>query len=259
MERSSNTPDQRLRSIFTTPERLEELKAIAPSDMNPRRLISSYCAEMRADRKLAAQSLDLHAGALLQCARLGLAPGAQRHVYLIPQRGTIDVVPSYKGLIVQLKRSGEVVSVEARCVYACDHFEVQAGTERKIDHRPDLKTQSPETMIAVYAIAMFKDGSHQFEYLRRSDVEEVRRSSRGASSPSSPWVKWFSQMAKKTAIKRLIQVIGIDASDLAASIHADNVSEGYEQKQEQARALSHPLAHARRHSDQSPQNEEETP
>lgn len=248
-----NTPDQRLRSIFTAPERLQELRAIAPSDLNTRRLISAYCAEIRTDRKLAAQSLDLHACALLQCARLGLVPGPQKHVYLIPQRGTIDVVPSYKGLIVQLKRSGEVVSVEARCVYACDHFEIHAGTDRRIEHRPDLSTQSPDTMIAVYAIAMFKDGSHQFEYLRRSDVDEVRSASRGGESSSSPWVRWFPQMAKKTAIKRLIQVIGIDSADMAASMYADSVSDGYatqppDPQNDQDRQPLHPLAHARRHS-----------
>lgn len=256
--------DQRLRSIFTAPERLNELKAIAPADVNPRRLISAYCAEIRADRKLATQSLDLHAAALTQCARLGLVPGPARHVYLIAQRGTIDVVPSYKGLIVQLKRSGEVVSVEARCVYSCDHFEIHAGTDRRIDHRPDLATQSPDTMIAVYAIATFKTGAHQFEYMRRSDIDEVRRASRGGDSPSSPWVKWFAQMAKKTAIKRLIQVIGIDSADIVAGIYADNVADGYEQPSQpvqvaQDRQPLHPLSHARRHSAPEPQTEQDAP
>ena len=249
-----DTPDQRLRSIFSAPDRLDELRAIAPSDINPRRLISAYCAEIRNDRKLGSASLDLHASALLQCARLGLVPGPQRHVYLILQRGTIDVVPSYKGLILQLKRSGEVVSVEARCVYACDHFEVHAGTDRRIDHRPDLTAQDPASMIAVYAVATFANGTHQFEYMRKSDIDAVKSASRGADSGASPWTRWYPQMAKKTAIKRLIQVIGIDSADIAASIYADDASDGYaDQSAEPARPAvddgRHPLAGARKHSE----------
>tara|TARA_R110001599_G_scaffold7157_6_gene35247 strand:- start:1549 stop:2340 length:792 start_codon:yes stop_codon:yes gene_type:complete len=253
--------DQRLRAIFSSAERLNELRAIAPSDINPRRLLSAYCAEIRNDRKLQAQTLDLHAGALLQCARIGLVPGAQRHVYLIPQRGTIDVVPSYKGLIVQLKRSGDVVSVEARCVYDCDHFVVHAGTERKIEHIPDLKLQAPDSMIAVYAVATFADGTFQFEYMRKSDIDEVKKASRGADSGASPWSKWYPQMAKKTAIKRLIQVIGIDSADLAASLYADDRSDGYVEKPQEAAVAvvdedgvveEHPLANAHRHSENKP-------
>ena len=258
-------PDQRLRVILLQPDRLAEIKAIAPPDLNPRRLISAYCANMRNDRRLNAESLDLHAAAIMQCARLGLVPGAQRHVYIIPQRGTVDVVPSYRGLIVQLKRSGAVSSVEARCVYACDHLIVHAGTDRRIEHRPDLTTQAPQNMIAVYAIAAFAGGACQFEYMRRSDIDDVKRAGRGSSGPSSPWVRWFPQMAKKTVIKRLISVIGIDSADIAAGIYADDAADGYADaptatpRNDHAGAEAHPLAGSRRHSAPVPDAEPGAP
>ena len=41
------------------------------------------------------------------------------------------------------------------------------------------------------------------ELMNMSEVEKCRAVSRGSSSPHSPWVKWFDQMAKKTVIHRI--------------------------------------------------------
>ena len=36
-----------------------------------------------------------------------------------------------------------------------------------------------------------------------AEIEKCRQVSRASSSPHSPWVKWFDQMAKKTVIHRI--------------------------------------------------------
>ena len=36
-----------------------------------------------------------------------------------------------------------------------------------------------------------------------SDIDKCRQVSKASSSPHSPWVKWFDQMAKKTVIHRI--------------------------------------------------------
>ena len=56
--------------------------------------------------------------------------------------------------------------------------------------------------LGVYAIAVYPDGSIDFEVLEISDIETCRSVSK---NPNGVWKKWYNEMAKKSAIRRLFK------------------------------------------------------
>ena len=54
----------------------------------------------------------------------------------------------------------------------------------------------------VYAVAVTTNEGEYYEVMSMSDIDNCRQVST-SSSPHSPWVKWFDQMAKKTVIHRI--------------------------------------------------------
>jgi recombination protein RecT len=143
-------------------------------------------------------------GALMSSAQLGLEPGPLGHFYLTPRRlkGEWQVVPiiGYKGMVELARRSGRLLSIEARPVKEDDAFEFEYGLNERLVHRPALSGDRGRT-IAFYGIAKFLDGGHQFEVMSRADVEERR--DRGAAGNDGPWKTDFDAMGAKTVIRQL--------------------------------------------------------
>jgi recombination protein RecT len=150
-------------------------------------------------------------GAVIQCAQLGLEPGVLGMAYLIPfknnKAGTVEVqfLPGYRGLLALARRSGEISTIQAHCVYAEDAFTRRYGLEPKLDHVPSDKADRGE-ITHVYAIARLKDGGVQFETMTRAEVDKHRdRYSRAAKS--GPWQTEYPEMAKKTVLRRLCKLL----------------------------------------------------
>ena len=81
-------------------------------------------------------------------------------------------------------------------------FDYELGTAPKITHKPCI-TGDRGKPICVYAIAVTTNEGAYYEVMSMSDIDKCRAVSKASSSPHSPWVKWFDQMAKKTAIHRI--------------------------------------------------------
>lgn len=159
-------------------------------------------------------------GAVIQCAQLGLEPGgAMGHAYLIPFENRkknvteVQFIVGYRGMIDLARRSGQIVSLNARAVHANDHFSYRYGLEETIEHVPAAGPRGELTH--VYAVAKLKDGGVQFEVLARSEIEEIRNGSQGYKMAKrydrtdTPWIAHFEEMAKKTAIRRLFKYLPV--------------------------------------------------
>lgn len=159
-------------------------------------------------------------GAVIQCAQLGLEPGGTMgHAYLIPfenrKRGTTDVqfIIGYRGMLDLARRSGQIVSISAREVCANDKFAYRYGIDETIEHVPAEGTRGELTH--VYAVAKLRDGGVQFEVLTRAQIEDIRNASQGYKTAvkfnrtDSPWISHFTEMAKKTAIRRLFKYLPV--------------------------------------------------
>jgi recombination protein RecT len=122
-------------------------------------------------------------------------------------------MPMVTGIIKRVRNSGEITKINAYVVYKNDSFKVRYGLDPDIKHEPNF--EEPGKPIGAYAIARFKDGLDDFEFMPVADIEGIRKRSR--SPDKGPWSTDWSEMARKTVIRRLAKRLPM-SSDLASVI-----------------------------------------
>lgn len=201
-----------------------QLRAALPRHMTPERMARIATTEMRKVPKLAQCDPMSFLGAVIQCAQLGLEPGnALGHAYILPfekrrkvgnqwqtERVEAQVIIGYRGMIDLARRSGQIVSIDARAVYEGDHFDCKLGLDARLEHEPDWQNpnrSAPDKLRFVYAVAKLKDGGIQFDVMSRAEVDGVR--ARSKSADNGPWVTDYSAMALKTVVRRLFKFLPV--------------------------------------------------
>jgi recombination protein RecT len=119
----------------------------------------------------------------------------------------VQYMPMVAGIRKKVYQSGEITSLVARVARENDHFDVVYGDEERIEHKPNLFNAGE--MIAVYAIATYRDGSKAREVMTIDDVNRIRAISR--SPEKGPWKDHYEEMAKKTVIRRLSKSLPLSA------------------------------------------------
>lgn len=215
-------------ALLVDPKIKAQMQLALPKHVTADRLARVALTEVRRNPALARCDQISFLGALMTCAQLGLEPGGPLgHAYLIPfenrkaNRTEVQFIVGYRGMIDLARRSGQIVSIEARPVYEGDAFEVSLGLASNLRHVPDFDNPNrvqPDKLRFVYAVAKLKDGGVQFEVMSRREVEAVRAQFRAGSS--GPWVTHFEAMALKTVVRRLFKWLPISV-ELATAIEAD--------------------------------------
>lgn len=139
-------------------------------------------------------------GALLKCARAGLAPDGI-HAHLIPFGKEVTAIFDWKGVVDLASRNGIEVIPKVVCEY--DKFEVSEddGNGKTVVHHT-WGQGNRGTITGYYSRARkVKDGTVDYEFMSRDEVEETRKNYSNARN-SKAWEKSFDEMAKKTVIKR---------------------------------------------------------
>ncbi len=223
-----------LKSLLTSPKFLAELQAVIPAHMKPEKLVKIALVAASRNPLLLQCSQASILKSLMVAGQLGLEPdGTLGSAYLVPymNRKTgqyeAQLIPGYRGLIDLARRSGQIRNISARVVYEKDKFEVHFGTEDRIIHEPSWE-ENPGKLKAVYAVAWFKDGSFQAEFMTRAQVDAIR--ARSMASGSGPWASDYDEMARKTVVRRLCKYLPL-SPELAAAVELDNLAEsGGDQK-----------------------------
>lgn len=200
-----------------------EIQRALPRHMDSDRLARIAITTLRQNPGLGKCTPASFLGALMTCSQLGLEPGPLGEAYLVPFGNEVTFIPGYRGLIKLAWQSGQMSSIAAHVVHEQDEFDFEYGLEPFLRHKPTM-TGDPGAVIAVYAAATFKNGGNAFVVMSRADVEEIRKSSRSGSSGSSPWVKHWDAMARKTAIRQLIRYLPL-SSELENLARADSLDE----------------------------------
>jgi recombination protein RecT len=154
-------------------------------------------------------------GGLMQAAQLGLEVADVRgQAYLVPRwdgkdrcyKATFQL--GYRGMIDLAARGGITVTVDDICEH--DQYDFERGTNAYLRHKPTLANRGP--IIAYYAVATFADGRPPaFVVLGRGEAEAHR--DRFASTRSKEgeiygtWVEHFDAMARKTAVRKLLNYL----------------------------------------------------
>lgn len=154
--------------------------------------------------------------AVVSASSLGLSIGGQfgSEAYLVPYGRQCQLIVSYRGMISLARRSGQISTIEAHCVYENDGFEYSLGLNPKLQHSPH-RGQDRGELVAVYAIARFREeGVYQLEVMWRHEVDQIRKLSR--SGNSGPWKDHFDEMARKTVVRRLAKYLPLSADMVRA-------------------------------------------
>lgn len=215
--------------LLTDPTVKAQMALALPKHMTADRLARIALTEVRKVPALGRCDQASFLGAIMQCASLGLEPGgALGHAYLLPfenrKKGVTEVqfIVGYRGMIDLARRSGQIVSIEARTVHQADKFRVALGLDPRLEHEPAWEADDRGPLRFVYAVAKLHGGGVQFEVMSRAEIEKVRAQSKAGQY--GPWVSHFEEMAKKTVIRRLFKYLPVSI-EIARAVGLDEQAE----------------------------------
>lgn len=161
--------------------------------------------------------------ALIDAAALRLPIDGTGQAYLVPFNKkasgggyvkSCQLIIGYKGLISLAFRSNRVSSVYSELVYTGDEFAVRLGTEPSITHVPKFGPgRNAAAVIAGYAVLKMKDGGFMFDVMTVEEIDAVRKRSK-SSGDYGPWSTDWSEMARKTVLRRLLKKAPISTEDV---------------------------------------------
>lgn len=198
----------------------KDLAAYARNNVNPATMIRLAVYQFANDDKLAKCRPETFYTALITAAQLGLEPsGIRGEAYLVPFKGSVQLIPGWRGLIKLALRSKAVSSIYSHVVREGDDFVVTLGTDVAIHHKPTMNGGPDRDIIAAYAVAKLADGSVDVEVM---DADELRRlrefATKNGTSPA--WTEWEDQMFRKAPIRRLCKRLPL-GDDYFAAAHLD--------------------------------------
>lgn len=222
-----------------------EISKMLPKHLNAERLLKVAQIAATTTPALAECEVASLVGAIGQCAQMGLEPNTiLGHAYLVPfntkrkdLNGTekwvksVQVIIGYKGLIDLARRSGQIVSISAHEVCQNDKFELVYGLNEKLNHQPYFEERG--NIIGFYAVAHLKDGGHCFEFMSVKQVIEIMNESQ-SKGKYGPWKDNFSEMGRKTVIRRLAKYLPLSI-EFQTAVALDGMAEaGKDQKLDDA-------------------------
>ena len=198
-------------------------KQMAQSVMdNDPQFVKRVCAYM-ANAALKAPTLynankDSIIKVMLDCCAFGIEPNG-RDAYVLPYKsryGTqAQLIISYQGYITLAMKSERISSIRSELVCENDQFSWHNG---HIEHTIDWLKPRGE-MVAVYAVALWKDGHEDVAVLTKAECDATRARSR--AKDSGPWVTDYGEMCRKTSVRRLAKYLPLSPAAVAA-IAADD-------------------------------------
>jgi recombination protein RecT len=210
-------------------DRAAEFKMVLPAHITPEKLQRTILTAVQQSPALLDCERRSFLTSCMKAAQDGLLPDGREGV-IAPFNHrfkdgdgwhTIKIaqyMPMVFGLRKKILQSNEVVDLFTTVVFRQEleagRFIYEEGTERTLRHKPILDAgfvPHDDDIIAAYSVATFKDGSKSFEVLKRYEIEQIREASQTGAQydakgnrreAKGPWVEWFAEMAKKSAIRR---------------------------------------------------------
>ncbi len=161
---------------------------------------------------------------IINAAELGLDfTPAKGHAYLVPYKNVATFMPGYRGMIDLAKRSGTVSRIEAHVVHKNDEFRLEYGLNPVLEHKPVIEGD-PGAVVGAYAIAWFKDGETQHEFMTRKQLDAIRK----RAKTDYIWKSDEEEMQRKTVVRRLFKYLPC-SPDLEKAMEYDNEITGIEE------------------------------
>jgi recombination protein RecT len=212
--------------------RLEQFRTALPSHISVEKFQQTVLAAVRNSPELLAADRRSFINSVLKAAQDGLMPDGHEAALVIyntrhkdPQRGWVTLrlvqyLPMVFGIQKKIRASGEIKKIETGIVYQQEldagRFVYEQGSNPTLRHKPlldrDFKPTDDDIALA-YSKATFDDDdeTESYEVMRRWEIDKVREASTAGATldrngqpreAKGPWVDWFSEMARKTVLRR---------------------------------------------------------
>jgi recombination protein RecT len=209
------TPAQRFKAEIA--HRQQDFAAALPAHIPPEKFVRVVQTAVISNPALLNADRTSLIGAAMKAAQDGLLPDGRESAFVL-FKDQVSYMPMVAGILKKVRNSGELLTIAAHVVYENDDFTYALGDDERIEHRPLLKGDRGKPVL-VYAIAKTKGGGVYREVMTVADVERVRNVSRAKGA--GPWVSWWSEMARKTVIRRLAKRLPM-STDLDQVIRRDD-------------------------------------
>lgn len=230
------------RAKVLPPESKQDLFRSLPSHVRPERFERNLVNALMTNPELMDLEPRLVFREVSKAAALGL--------YLDPQLGEAYLIAGwngkakrkepqlrigYRGLVKLARQSGEISMVYAHEVHKNDLFKASLGDHKTLVHEPDVFGDRGD-IVGYYAVVKYKDGETDFEPVTVAQAHAIRDRSDGWKAykdgkiKSTPWATDETEMAKKTAIRKLTKRIP-QSPELAEAIRIEDAAEHSEMRQ----------------------------
>ena len=190
--------------------------------------------------KVAQNNQDSLKHAIINIGAIGLTLNAiKKLAYLIPRKGQICLDVSYMGLVDIACESGSIKFVQAKLVYENDTFEYLGISKEPLHTFSPFKPRGE--FVGVYCVAKTNEGDFLTEIMTDEDIYAIRaRSESYKKNGTGPWASDFSEMAKKTTIRRAYKLWPKNKAStrIEHAINALNEVEGIDFEKEEAEKVA---------------------
>jgi len=227
-----------LRTILTGDAMLAQFEKALPKHLSADRFIRVACTMLLRVPLLAECTHESFFKCMLDLSAMGLEPDGVR-AHLIPfrnnQKSTVEctLIIDYKGMVELVRRSGDVVKINADVICDGDTYVHEMG--EVVSHTFSLTEKRGEP-IAAYAQVKFRSGDVQCVIMTTDEIESIR--ARSKSGTKGPWVTDWKEMAKKTAFRRLCKWLTLSPEVHQYIAAADETEFDY-QRQQPMKAIEH--------------------
>ena len=200
---------------------------LLPKHLTPEKMLKMALIAATKTPKLYECTQESLLTAILGAGECGLnITGVDGQAYLVPYMNNrkkvreCQLIIGYQGYLEMVRRTGLVSAINAFVVYEHDEYTVEFGSAPKIIHYPKL-TGDRGNPVGAYAVATLKDGSAQLEFMTIGEIDGIRK--RSKASNDGPWKTDYTEMAKKTVLRRLCKTLpkSVERDDLSIAMAKD--------------------------------------
>lgn len=186
-----------------------------PNDFNRTRFVQNAMAVLNEKPELTKVNKAQLVQGLMKGAYLGL-DFMNKECYLIPYGNSVNFQTDYKGECKFVKRYSirPIQDIYAKVVRDGDEFQ-----ENIVDGKPSInfkpKPFNNGEVVGVFAVCLYADGGMDYEVMSKEEVNDVR-SNYSKASNSKAWKNSWTEMGKKTVLRRLCKHIETDFESVEA-------------------------------------------
>lgn len=217
-----------LRELVESEKFKQQIARVLPEGMTPDRFVRITLTAALKNPNILKTTRDSLIKSLLELSAIGLEPDG-RVAHLIPRKKNVGkanetlectFLLDYKGYKTLFHRNRDIVEEHSDVVREGDHFVVEFGSHRRLEHKPQIRAKG--AIYAAYAFVRLPDGGESFDVMNADEIEAVRK--RSAAGSDGPWMTDWAEMAKKTVFRRLAKSLPLSPRTRDAMEAEDNAN-----------------------------------